>query len=146
MIFVEFSMFLFDVSRLLYANKYNYKPYIDSRLFLPTKELPLWPFAYSRQLILFMKILFSPAHEHWIDSNSLMIFGALIQAKNGQFCFLTKFYCLNIQEKFFSAPERAVFLTLKNNRHLIILFLSHYYLHRKSSLWLRYKTMNIETI
>lgn len=44
-------MFLFDVSRLLYANKYNYKPYIDSRL-------PLWPFAYSRQLILFMKIPF----------------------------------------------------------------------------------------
>ena len=41
MIFVEFSMFLFDVSRLLYANKYHYKPYIDSRLFLPTKELPL---------------------------------------------------------------------------------------------------------
>ena len=57
-------MFLFDVSRLLYANKYNYKPYTDSRLFLPTKELPLWPFAYSRQLILFMKILFSPAHEN----------------------------------------------------------------------------------
>ena len=48
-------MFLFDVSRLLYANKYNYKPYIDSRLFLPT---------ICRQLILFMKILFSPAHEH----------------------------------------------------------------------------------
>ena len=146
MIFVEFSMFLFDVSRLLYANKYNYKPYIDSRLFLPTKELPLWPFAYSRQLILFMKILFSPAHEHWINRNSLMIFGAVYSYEKRPIFFFNKILLFEYSGEIFSAPERAVLLALKNNRHLIILFLSRYYLHRKSSLWSRYKTMNIETI
>ena len=75
-----------------------------------------------------------------------MIFGAVYSYEKRPIFFFNKILLFEYPGEIFSAPERAVLLALKNNRHLIILFLSRYYLHRKSSLWSRYKTMNIETI